>query len=116
MKAADIEKTKKFFAERKKKRKKMLEERYLQAKKDFDAILKMIIDSYNPGRIYQWGSLLDPEKFSEISDIDIAVEGMAGPLDGLHAKSEAEDITEFPVDLVELERTHPCSWSVKERK
>jgi len=36
----------------------------------------MIVREYKPLRIYQWGSLLEDRHFSEISDIDIAVEGI----------------------------------------
>jgi hypothetical protein len=39
----------------------------------------MLIKAYHPVRIYQWGSLLRPERFQEISDIDIA-EALAKPL------------------------------------
>jgi len=46
-----------------------------QARKDFDKIVKMLIKKYRPRRIYQWGSLLNENDFSEISDIDIAIEG-----------------------------------------
>ena len=64
----------------------------------------MLVRDYQPKRIYQWGSLLHPQHFQEISDIDIAVEGLTDPMDGLHALDDACQLTRFPVDLVELER------------
>ncbi len=78
------------------------------AQADFGRIKDMLIAAYHPHRIYQWGSLLHPERFQEISDIDIAVEGLEDPLAGLHALDEACQLTRFPVDLVELERIHPA--------
>jgi predicted nucleotidyltransferase len=65
------------------------------------------IEHYQPRRIYQWGSLLEPNGFREWSDLDFAVEGLGGPLDGLRAADEASNLTQFPVDLVDLERIHP---------
>ena len=78
-----------------------------QAQADFNQIRDMRVRDYHPKRIYQWGSLLTPEKFQEISDIDIAVEGLTDPIAGLHALDDACQLTRFPVDLVELERIHP---------
>ena len=57
------------------------EERYqvmwAQAESDGRAIIDMIAREYQPTRVYQWGSLLRPERFRDYSDIDIAVEGIA---------------------------------------
>ena len=39
-------------------------------------IISAIAEQYQPRRIYQWGSLLHTERFREISDIDIAIEGL----------------------------------------
>lgn len=78
-----------------------------QARKDAQRITAMLIEHYQPRRIYQWGSLLEPNGFREWSDLDFAVEGLNGPLDGLRAADEASDLTQFPVDLVELERIPP---------
>lgn len=79
-----------------------------EAQLDFERIRDMLIQKYHPKRIYQWGSLLRPERFRDISDIDIAVEGLDDPLAGLHALDEACGLTRFPVDLVEMERIHPA--------
>ena len=83
-------------------------EKLLEAQRDFDRIVEYLINEYRPLRIYQWGSLLHTGHFSEISDIDIAVEGLADPLAGLDAAAGAERLTRFPIDLVELERIHPA--------
>ena len=79
-----------------------------EAQEDFCRIKEMLVQVYQPRRIYQWGSLLHPERFQEISDIDIAVEGWGDPMTGLHALDAACQLTRFPVDLVELERIDPA--------
>ncbi len=87
-----------------------------QAEEDCRRIVDYLVKKYNPKRIYKWGSMLSPGKFTTMSDIDIAVEGLAGPLDGLHAQGDAEELTDFPVDLVELERIHPLhAKTIRER-
>ena len=58
----------------------------------------------NPRRIYQWGSLLDRKRFSEISDLDLAVEGLNGPAEFFQALGIAMNGTALPVDVVELEK------------
>ncbi len=87
MKPVDIEKVRGFLDRRAKQHKKLLMKRLDRAQRDFDRIIQRIINKYDPLRIYQWGSLLHPEDFSEISDIDIAVVGSklrwnAGTLSG----------------------------------
>lgn len=79
-----------------------------EAQQDFGRICEMLVSKYRPRRIYQWGSLLQPDRFQEISDIDIAIEGLGAPLEGLHALDDACRLTRFPVDLVEMERIHPA--------
>ena len=71
-------------------------------------VAAMIVRDYKPLRIYQWGSLLEDRHFSEISDIDIAVEGItdAEALSGL--RTEAERLTRFPLDIVAIEHMHPA--------
>jgi predicted nucleotidyltransferase len=81
--------------------------RWELARRDAARIVSLIIEKYAPRRVYQWGSLLDPERFSEISDIDIAVEGLGGPERYFQLLGEADELTELPLDLVELERIHP---------
>ncbi|WP_291321171.1 hypothetical protein [Desulfonatronospira sp.] len=78
-----------------------------EAEADAQAIISMLITKYAPKRIYRWGSLLNPERFHEWSDIDLALEGLTDPMEGLHALDDACRLTRFPVDLVELERIHP---------
>ena len=80
---------------------------YKEASDDCRKIIQMIIDKYNPKRIYEWGSLLHPEQFSEISDIDIAVEGIGSAETFFALYGDASDLTAFPLDLVQLEKIEP---------
>ena len=75
----DMEKVREFLKRKSEKRRLLLDEQYERANRDFDRIVARVIDELNPLRIYQWGSLLDRRRISEISDIDIAVEGLNGP-------------------------------------
>jgi len=78
-----------------------------KAKLDAANIVRHLVDTWHPRRIWQWGSLIRAGEFREWSDIDIALEGLTGPLDGLKAAEEAASMTSFPVDLVELDRIDP---------
>ena len=75
---------------------------------DFDRIVSLIISKYNPSRMYQWGSLMRPENFSEISDIDIGLEGIRGPEEYFSILGDAMDMTSFPIDIIELEKIDPA--------
>lgn len=77
---------------------------YDRACADCARIVDMAIREFQPRRILQWGSLLEPEDFDEHSDIDIAVEGLANARGFLDLLGKAIDMTEFPVDLVEWEK------------
>ena len=84
----------------------LLRERLLRAQKDARRIIGHIAVTYRPLRIRQWGSLVHTERFSEISDI--ALEGLAQDEKTIAAiRNDAEGMTEFPVDIVALERVEP---------
>ncbi|MFH0922118.1 MAG: nucleotidyltransferase domain-containing protein [Fibrobacterota bacterium] len=78
-----------------------------KAEADVRVIIAMIIERYKPQRIYQWGSVLNPASFRDYSDIDIALEGLGHPMDLLHILRDAETLTDFPLDIVELEKIDP---------
>jgi len=107
IKPVDIEEVRSFLDRRAKQRQKLLKKRFDRAQGDFDKIIQRVIDKYDPLRIYQWGSLLHPEDFSEISDIDIAVEGITSTEQFFSLLSAADELTDFPLDIVELEKIHP---------
>ena len=83
------------------------EELFYKASSDYTTIVKMIIEHFNPMRIYQWGSLLDKKMFANYSDIDIALEGMKSIEDMLELERIAESMTSFSLDIVELGKISP---------
>ncbi|MBE0655792.1 MAG: nucleotidyltransferase domain-containing protein [Bacteroidales bacterium] len=103
----DIEAARKFQEEKFKKKQDALDVKFLEAKRDFEAICNMIISEFHPVAVYQWGSLLDRTKFSEISDIDIAVEGITDAQQYFDLLKKAEELSQFPLDIVQLESIHP---------
>jgi predicted nucleotidyltransferase len=84
-----------------------LDVRFAQAQDDCRNIVGLIARKYKPSRIYQWGSLLDRAIFWEHSDIDLAVEGLAGAQAYFALLGDADQQTRFPIDIVELERVEP---------
>ena len=76
------------------------------AQRDAENIIAMIIQKYHPQQIIQWGSLLEPKHFSEASDIDLAIVGLDA-LSFMRLLSDAEVMTEFPLDLIQFEQIHP---------
>lgn len=86
------------------------------ASRDFQKIVEMLISKYHPKRIYQWGSLLNERHFNERSDIDIALEGITSPKDFFPLLGDAEELTAFPLDIVQLEKIHPIhAESIRKR-
>ena len=79
-----------------------------EARRDCDRIIAAIARDFDPLRIYQWGSLVAPGHFSELSDIDIAVEGITDPALFSALVGKAADMTRFELDIVQIERVHPA--------
>jgi len=105
-----------FLEAKREHRQRALTARFEQATADAQRIVRMIAEGYFPRRIYQWGSLLERRRFQEISDIDIAVEGLKGPEKIFEIYAEAEKMTDLPLDIVEIERIHPLhAQSIRER-
>ena len=80
---------------------------YEAAQRDAGAIIRHIAERYCPLRIYQWGSLVGGSHFSEMSDIDIAVEGIPDPAVFFQILADAEKMTTFPLDIVQMETIDP---------
>jgi predicted nucleotidyltransferase len=100
----DLDAVRVFLAHKEERRRIELDARFERARADFQAILERIIDRHSPRRIYQWGSLLDRDRFTEISDIDVAVEGLDGPEAYFALLGDVMEMSEFPLDIVELEK------------
>lgn len=101
-----IEAARAFQKQKRLAREEELARRHQRALHDFQQIVDMIVNKYNPKKIYQWGSLLSKDKFSEISDIDIAVEGLPDAQAYFDLLADAEKLTAFPLDIVEMESIH----------
>ncbi|HDQ14886.1 MAG TPA: hypothetical protein ENN41_08755 [Sediminispirochaeta sp.] len=112
----DLEKVRKFLREKEERRRGELHLRWEKARGDFEAIVSRILESHKPRRIYQWGSLLDFSRFSDISDIDIALEGLAGPQEYFDILGEAMEMTSFPLDIIEMEKLDPTTAEEIRRK
>lgn len=107
MEPFDIEEARENLKKRRERAAKERETLFLKATADCDAIIGMITRRFKPKRIYQWGSLLQKEMFADYSDIDIALEGMGSIQDVLELERVAESMTEFPLDIVEIEKITP---------
>lgn len=103
----DIKAARKFQQDKLKKQQEELDKKFQQACQDFNAICEMIIRDFQPESIYQWGSLLERNKFSAISDIDIAVSGIKDARKYFQLLKKAEELTDFPLDIIQLEKIHP---------
>ncbi len=107
-KAEDIATVRTFLARKTAARKARNEARWREAVADSAAIIEMIKAEYNPHAIYQWGSVLDREQFSSISDIDIAVEGLQSAEQFFDLVGKAERLSRLPLDIVEIEHVEPA--------
>ena len=76
------------------------------AQQDSQNIIAMIIHKYQPKQIIQWGSVLNAKHFSEASDIDLAVKGLDS-ITFMQLLADAEEMTQFPLDLIQWENIHP---------
>ncbi len=90
--------------------------RWTKANADANAIIAHIASHYHPTRIWQWGSVLNPDKFTEISDIDIALEGITDAATFFAIIGDADNMTPFPIDIVQLERIEPEYANIIRRK
>jgi predicted nucleotidyltransferase len=105
--SVDIQHARQFLAERERRRQRELDRRFERAWTGFRAILHLLVSTYRPARIYQWGSLLDRSRFAEYSDIDLAVEGIPDAATFFALYADADRLTSLPLDLVQMERIEP---------
>ena len=97
-----------FLRRREAARQRGLDERFETAWEEFHRIVEMIAGEFAPYRIWQWGSLLHRHRFCERSDdIDIALEGLGAAERLFQVYARAEELSTFPLDIVELERIEP---------
>jgi predicted nucleotidyltransferase len=105
-----------FLRRRERARQKALDRRFRQAWRDFDRIVAYIISEHQPRSVWQWGSLLDRKRFNESSDLDIAVQGLRSAHELFEIVARAERFSDFPVDIVELEKIEPEYGELIRRK
>lgn len=106
MNVIEIREAAKRFVAKEKRRRSLDRKRWEEADRDARKILDHCIRSH-PARIFQWGSVLHPDRFREWSDIDFALEGLEDPGTIFRLQAECEAMTRFPVHLVEMERIEP---------
>lgn len=112
----DLEAARAFLAAKDEARRGALDKRFASASADFERILNAIKADGRAERVWQWGSLLDRSRFSEISDIDVAVEGLPGPDAYFDLLGKLAELTRFPIDLLELEKLDEAdARSIRER-
>ena len=98
----DIGKIKENLRKREMLKKASVRDRFEAANRDFDNIVRMILETYAPKKIIQWGSLLHPEQFDAHSDIDIALEGITDAETYFALLGDAMALTRLPLDIVQL--------------
>ena len=103
-KPVDLERVRAFLKAKEERRQARIDALFDRATREAKAIIAQIARELRPRRIYQWGSLLDRARFTEISDIDIAVEGLRGPEEFFRAVGIALDGATVHVDVVEMEK------------
>ncbi len=112
----ELQQIRRFLEKKRQRREENRRKLYRAARADFQKIIDMIIRKYQPKRIYHWGSLLNERHFTELSDIDIALEGITAPEDFFALLGDAEELTSFPLHIVQLEKIHPLhAQSIKKR-
>lgn len=103
----DIAKARRNIAQRYEAKQERNRQLFRDATRDCATIVRLLEQKYHPHKIYQWGSLLDPQKFNEHSDIDLAIEGITNAETFFSLLGDAMNLTSFPLDIVQLEKIEP---------
>jgi predicted nucleotidyltransferase len=78
-------------------------QRYAEAQCDLERALDAIRAFPQVQRVRVWGSLLRPDRFTEMSDIDICVEGVSSPTVWSELEQRLLAVVQLPLDLVRWE-------------
>ncbi len=112
----NFEKAREFLRNKKKQKQALIERRFQKAWDGFEQITAMIWKTYKPRAIYQWGSLLNRDRFSDISDIDIALTGDIPAEAFFEMYGKAMEMTDLALDIIELDKIHPLhAQSIREK-
>ena len=77
--------------------------RYEQAQRDLERALEIVRTYPQVRRVRVWGSLLRPDRFTELSDVDICIEGVSSPEVWSSIERDLLDAVSLPLDLVRWE-------------
>jgi predicted nucleotidyltransferase len=85
------------------------EHRALWEKADAEArfLVHHVAQKYRPKRLWQWGSVLQPENFGPHSDIDLAIEGVRDAPTFFAILGDAMELCSFSCDIVDLDKIVP---------
>jgi len=112
----DYKKARLFLTKKIHDQQKLCFQKFQQATNDFNKIMKLIISKYCPQKVYQWGSLLNKNAFKAYSDIDIAIEGIQSAELFFNLYKDAEALTDFPLDIVQMEKIEPEFRNIIQKK
>ncbi len=79
----------------------------LERLQEVETLLKRYFSDFPTTKVYLFGSVLMPGRFTSDSDIDIAVENH--PADRLDLYSALSSLLPYPVDVVVMEQCHFAS-------
>lgn len=74
-----------------------------KAERAANQVITHILSAYEPQELFLAGSLADSDRFTEISDIDIAISGLR-PEELEEISDWAEEKSAFPADILDLDR------------
>jgi len=94
--SVDPQDARRFLEQKAHEREASLDQRFEDAWAEARSVITMLAKEYGYLRIWQWGSLLDRRRFSEISDIDIAVEGVPDTATFFELYGKAMSLTTLP--------------------
>lgn len=103
----DIERAAAHFRRQAEARRVALQARFVEAERQLARAIDCAKGFPGVVRLITWGSILRPEHFSELSDIDLCVEGIRDPRAWGRLERALLDVVELPLDLVRWEELIP---------
>jgi predicted nucleotidyltransferase len=77
--------------------------RHAEAERQLDTAVTVARRFPSVQRVRTWGSILKPDQFTENSDLDLAIEGVASPEEWGRLERALLDAVTIPLDLVRWE-------------
>jgi predicted nucleotidyltransferase len=77
--------------------------RYATAQEDLQRVIEVVRRYPEITRVRTWGSMLRPDRFTELSDVDVCVEGISSPQTWSRLERDLLDVVRLPLDLVRWE-------------